>query len=430
MKARDAGRPRIVFLHFTAPPIVGGVEAVMAEQIRLFRVAGYETLIVAGRVADEQDAELGEIAVIPEMDSENPRYLAIHETLEKEEIPPTFHEMRSVIQRRLEELIQPDDVVIAHNIMTTSFNLALTAAVRGAVASGKLPHLIIWCHDVARNVNPKRDVPQYHGQPWDLLRTRIPSAAYVAVSTARQQILADILDCSPALIRVIPNGVDPVQLLALSDVGKHLVDTYDLFQADLVMLMPVRITKVKHIEFALQVADVLKRSGLDVRLVVTGPPDPHVTDIPDYVDDLRELRRQLSLQDEAIFVHDGTAKYPSPFMIEASVVAELYRIADLVPMPSIREGFGMPVFEAALVDRPVFATPIPATQELPDFRYLIAMDESPESVAQRIRQWADADATHVLRRTVRRDFTWPGIFKNKILPLVKEVAGGSAGPRS
>ncbi len=427
MNPEQDRRPRIVFLHFTAPPIVGGVEAVMAEHVRLFREAGYETLIIAGRVPPEPDTSLGEVVLIPEMDSENPRYLEVHESLEKEQVPPAFKEMHESIERQLEQALLPGDIVIAHNVLTTHFNLALVAAVHSVVAHGKLTRLIIWCHDISRHVNPEREAPQYHGEPWDLLRTRIPGAVYVAVSTARQHSLAGILDCSPDDIRVIRNGVDPVQLLALSDVGRHIAETFRLFQADLVMLMPVRITKVKNIEFALQLVAVLKQARMDVRLIVTGPPDPHVEEIRDYVDDLRDLRRKLSVEEDAVFLYDGTEQYPSPFLIETSVVTELYRIADMVLMPSIREGFGMPVFEAAFLGKPVFATHIPATQELPEFQHFIESGEPPESVARRIRQWAELDTTHVLRRTVRGGYTWSIIFKRKILPLVKEVAGTPAG---
>ncbi len=426
----DGGRPRIVFLHFTAPPIVGGVEAVIAEHVRMFREAGYPTLIIAGRVAEEPAEGLGDILLIPEMDSENPQYLEIHPMLEKGNIPPAFAEMRASIERQIQQALQPGDIVIAHNVLTTHFNLALVAAIHGLVARGKLPRLIIWCHDISRHVNPQRDAPQYQGQPWDLLRTRIPSAIYVAVSTARQETLASILDCSPQLIYVIRNGVDPAQLLALSDVGRHLADAYGLFRADIVMLMPVRITKVKNIEFAFHVVQVLKNSGLQVRLVITGPPDPHVEDIRGYVDELRELRESLSIQEDAIFVYDGTDRYPAPFLIEATVVAELYRIADLILMPSHREGFGMPVFEAAFLGRPVFATDIPATQELPGFENLIKPDETPESVAQRIRRWAESDTTHTLRKIVRSEFTWSSIFTRKILPLVKELAATAASAQS
>jgi glycosyltransferase involved in cell wall biosynthesis len=93
----------------------------------------------------------------------------------------------------------------------------------------------------------------------------------------------------------------------------------------------------------------------------------------------------------------------------------------MVLMPSLREGFGIPVLEAALMGRPVFATSIPVTQDLPAFHQLIEKDESPESVAQRIAAWAEADTTHRLRTTVRREYTWSGIFTKRVLPLVAEI---------
>jgi glycosyltransferase involved in cell wall biosynthesis len=424
----EPDRPRIVFLHFTAPPIVGGVEAVIAEHVRLFSEAGYQTLIVAGRVAEDSGDDSAEIVVIPEMDSENPDYLAVYPSLEAGKIPESFLRLQSAIESGLKRALMPSDVVIAHNILTTHFNLALTAAVHALARANELPHLVCWCHDISRHVNPDRDAPQYHGQPWDLLRTRIPGAVYVAVSSSRQQALASILDCSAAAIEVIPNGVDPVQLLGLSDLGSHLIVEFDLFAVDLLLLMPVRITKVKNIEFALQVAHELKGSGRTLRLIVTGPPDPHVADIPDYLEELIKLRDSLDLHEDVIFVHEGTSRYPSPLMLEPDIVGEFYRISDLILMPSIREGFGMPVLEAGMVDRPVFATTIPVTQDLPEFKYLIERDESAYSVARRINQWAETDAAHRLRREVRSNFTWSRIFSRRIIPLVKRVAHTGRGP--
>lgn len=413
--------PRIVFLHFTAPPIVGGVEAVIAEHIRLFTEAGYQTLIITGRDGHAEDNGLGKVKAIPEMDSENATYLGIVSAIESGKVPEEFRGLQTKIQRRLEHALRPTDVVIAHNILTTHFNLALTAAVHGLAEHGQLEHLIVWCHDISKHVNPEREAPQYHGFPWDLLRTRIRSASYVAVSSARQQTLAGILDCPAEIIKVVPNGVDAGQLLGLSPLGARLIEEYGLFTADLILLMPVRITRAKNIEFALQVAHAIKESGRTLRLVITGPPDPHSADIQDYYQGLVAQRERLGLHDEVIFVHEGTSKHLA-VLLDAATVGELYRISDLILMPSIREGFGMPVLEAGLVDRPVFATSAPVTEDLPEFRFLIEQEESAESVGRRILQWADADAAHRLRVEVRSHYTWPRIFEREIIPLVETVA--------
>ena len=43
------GRPRVGILHFTAPPIVGGVEAIVGEQANALLTRGYEVTVLAGR---------------------------------------------------------------------------------------------------------------------------------------------------------------------------------------------------------------------------------------------------------------------------------------------------------------------------------------------------------------------------------------------
>ena len=122
-----------------------------------------------------------------------------------------------------------------------------------------------------------------------------------------------------------------------------------------------------------------------------------------------------------IFIYDGTSKHPYPFIIDQPLVAELYRISDLVLMPSLREGFGLPVLEAGLMDKPIFATPMPIMDEMEKrFVFVIEQDESVKKVARRIQRWAKQDAAHNLRVEVRRNYTWSSIFLNKIKPLITQ----------
>ena len=59
-------------------------------------------------------------------------------------------------------------------------------------------------------------------------------------------------------------------------------------------------------------------------------------------------RRSLSLETEAVFLHEHLTDPADPLDLVPTDVAELYRLADLVLMPSLREGFGIPVLEAGL----------------------------------------------------------------------------------
>ena len=353
--------------------------------------------------------------------SKSPQYLNLKPSIDLGKPSPEFSELQARIERALTEQLQPTDVVIVHNALSTHFNLALTAALLHLVELGSVHHMIAWCHDVSRYVNPDSGAVQRSGFPWDSLRTRAPAVTYVAVSHRRQRLLAQVLRCAPELIQVIPNGVNPAQLLGLSALGNELVEEWGLLDADLVILMPVRITRAKNIEFGVRVSDFLRKAGVHLRLIVTGPPDPHVPEIRELYEDLKQLRQSLNLSTDVIFAYDGTKKHKSPLELDPSVVGELYRLTDLILMPSLREGFGLPVLEAGMASHPVFATNIPVVAELSDFEYLIKPDEFAESVAARIRNWAELDQAYRLRRQVRQRFTWQAIFSSKLLPLIQNL---------
>ena len=415
--------PQIVILHYTAPPVIGGVESTIEQHARLLADAGYSVTILAGRGAPGSNT-----VIIPELDSEHPDNLQIACALAENVVLPEFDVLHAVIENALAPILDGSDVVIVHNVLQHHFNMPLTAALHHLMDRGVARRVVAWCYDISRYVNPSSGVQLRYGFPWDLLRAYRSEITYVSVSSQRQRSLAKILGCPQDAIRVIPNGVDPALLLGLSELGQHLVEEFGLLQADLVILMPIRITRAKNIEFALQVTAALKASGIWPKLVVTGPPDPHAPDIQAYYHQLLALRHDLDVDDQVVFVYEGTSGLPRPLALSAIEVAELYRVCDLVLMPSHREGFGVPVLEGGLVGKPVFATAIPVLEDVDaESVYVIEPDESPEQVAARIKGWMRDNRAHRLRRRVRQDYGWPIIFARSIQPLIRDCLGTREG---
>ena len=64
----------IALLHYSAPPIVGGVESVMGHQARQMAAAGHHVLLTAGRGLALAGA--ADIVILPQLDSRHPRVLA------------------------------------------------------------------------------------------------------------------------------------------------------------------------------------------------------------------------------------------------------------------------------------------------------------------------------------------------------------------
>jgi len=410
----------IAILHYSIPPVVGGVEAVIQAHAGLLLAAGYPVTLIAGA---------GELAALPkgtgfikieEMDSRHPQVTEISRQLEAGENPAQFEALKIALASKLQHTCEPFDTILVHNIFSKHFNLPLTAALFDLLDQGLVKNCIAWCHDISWTSDHAR-AKVFPGYPWDLLRTYREDITYVVVSNARQGELAGLFHCPAEQIRVIYNGVDPRELYSLSVEGQALVERLELGEADLILLMPVRITQAKNIELALQVVASLKGRGIRPKLVVTGPPDPHDRGDMEYYQSLLEARRHFGVEQEARFVYGSGPNPEIGYTIELPVVREMYRTCDALFMPSHREGFGMPILEAGLMGMPVFTTPIPAAEEIGGQDVIrFSSTDSPDRVAELILSWVKSSSTQQLRKRIRQRYTWQAIFQHDILPLLNE----------
>jgi glycosyltransferase involved in cell wall biosynthesis len=410
---------KVALLHYSVPPVIGGVENVILVHSRLFLEAGYPVTIITGR-GDKKDLPVGvELMHIPEIDSQHPRIIEMSHQLEQGRIPEQFEEMVNWLAEKLASILASLDILIVHNIFTKHFNLPLTAALFRLLDQGVIQHCIAWCHDITWT-SPSSRPEVYERYPWDLLRTPRSDITYVTISRERQRDFADLFRWPPERIAVVYNGVDPDGLLGLSEAGQALIHRLGLWDSDLNLLMPVRVTKAKNMELALRVVAVLKKKGVHLKLVVTGPPDPHDAMNLKYFRSILRLRRELGIIYQMRFVYESGPNPAEPMIIDTSIVAELLHVSDALFMPSHREGFGMPVLEAGLIGIPVFcAETVPAANEIGGQDIIrFSPDADPGQVADLILTWMEHSSVLRLRRRIRQHLTWQNIFEREILPLL------------
>lgn len=397
----------VALIHYTAPPVVGGVEAVLAQQARYLAEAGYRVRVIAGEAQIEAPGV--ETVPIPPMYGRHPEIAPIQAALAAGRVPPEFEGWRSRLRAALSEALQGVEVAILHNVCTLDKNLVLSAALYDLVHR-EPRRWIGWHHDA---VVLREGEPRFPGAPWDLVFRPWP-VIHVTVSEARRGALAAAWGIPPERIHVIPNGVDLAGFFRWTPLTRSLVERLGLMEADLILLAPVRITRRKRLEDALGVVRALReRMGWDARLVVTGPPGPHSPENQAYLERLRDLRAAWGLTDAVYFL----CEFVEGGLPEESV-ADFYTLADAVLLTSREEGFGLPVLEAGMARLPVFGYALPPLVELGGGEvHLLPERHGPEGLAEAIVRRLEKDPAFHLRRRVRRQFSWPILIRTRLIPL-------------
>lgn len=394
---------------------MGGVESVIAQHARLMTDAGHSVRMLAGR-GEPVDQNIPFIS-IPLADSRHPDILAAKQLLDKGQVPANFEPLVSSLLSTLEETIRDTDILIAHNVCSLHKNLALTAAIHRLNQHAGSPHLILWHHDLAWTT-PRYQAELHADYPWDLLRQDWSSATQVVVSELRRQELTELLGIPPERVSVIPNGLDMRRFFKLEDITQEFIRQLDLLAAKPLLLLPVRITPRKNIELALNILKDLRPLFPAARLVITGPMGPHNPANIHYFNRLQELRDKLGLQRAATFLAEISPEY-----LADEVIADFYRLADALLMPSREEGFGIPVLEAGISGLPVFCSDIPPLRSLAEENAVyFSPDGDPRQIAEDIHARLSTDGAYHLRVKARTQFTWEGVFKEHIEPLLRNTA--------
>ncbi|MEO6797691.1 MAG: glycosyltransferase family 4 protein [Candidatus Dormibacter sp.] len=409
--------PRVGLLHYTCPPVIGGVETILYEQARRLSALGSPVTILSGRGGPLPAPTAIQLVLIPELDSKHRDVVATREALDRGEVSAGFDVLRDSLHTRLEPQLGALDVLIIHNVLSLHFNLALTS-VLWELADRPTPRLISWVHDLSW-VNPLYASEMHPGEPWSYLRRQHPRITPIFISSQRRDEWHALTGVPQPTDRVIPNGIDAESLLRIGPATRSLVDRLHLDQADVVMLAPVRITRRKNLEWAIEAAAAVRATGQTVRLLITGPPGPHNPNAGDYVNELKALTHRLGLDDAVLFLFElQPAGAQATFAVDAATLSDLYMLSDVVTLPSTSEGFGLPLAEAAIFRTPVVCTDLPVFREIaPTGPRYVPIDSGAAGFSEAVLASLREDTTR-LRRRVLHDLSWDTIVRERLIPLL------------
>jgi glycosyltransferase involved in cell wall biosynthesis len=398
------GVRRILFVHYTTPQILGGVEQVMAAHIAALQAAGKDVAMLAGRGGAKPKGV--RVIRVAEADSRHPTVERDLAALSKGVVPPGHEALVARLEKKIRPHVERADRVVVHNVMTMPLNLALTS-VLASLAREHRDRFIAWTHDISyfdeRYAGLRRE-----GAPWDLVTRAIPGVRYVTVSQERADQLSQLTGLARDDIEVVTNGVDVGEVLGLAPTGLHLAQRLRLFDADPLLLLPVRLTRRKRIEAAIDATAALRRRGHPAMLVVTGTVGPHDATNTAYLKELRARAKKV----------DGVHLLAAlGLKIDYGTVVDLYSLADVLVFPSESEGFGIPMLEAGLHRMPIVCSDIPALRETGgDDPIYVRPDANGEDIADAVELALSAPVMRMRARA--RGHAWPRVLRERVLPVI------------
>ncbi len=402
----------IALLHYTCPPFVGGVEEIIRQQASLFHRFYHPVKIIAGNGGHFTDEY--EIEINPLLSSRNSSILKLqrnaNENFDKLEL------FSNKIYKYLKKTLENIDILIAHNVLTMPYNLPLTLALHRLADTKKI---VSWNHDSPyfyESYNPSFDSP-----PWDILKKYNDKIYYVTISDSRSKEFKKLYGIKED-IPVIPNGIDPIRFFRLDRTTVRLIHENNLFSSDLILVQPSRLHPRKNIELSIEVLSSLHKKGLKARLLLTGAYDPHEKKNIEYYYKLRRLIKKLDLDEYVIIVAEYKFEDGEKMTADRIAIRDLYLISDILFLPSIQEGFGIPIIEAGMIRLPVFCSAIPPFKNIGGNNvYYFNLDDPPDEIADKIIRIISTLKPQRLYKYVTNNLVWDNIYITMLKPLLEKI---------
>ena len=408
----------IGIIHYSCPPVVGGVEQVLSQQASILHRLGQSISVLSGMGEVYTDAF--PVRIEPLLRSNHPGITKAHEQ-SKSGIYKDIRRLTNRIYQILADWSQGFDVILAHNVLHMPFNLPLALAIRRLAASSHGPAIVSWAHD-SPYLQP--NYPDYlNDHPWNVLRRSHPNIHYATISEARRRLFEALI--GDVQWRVINNGIDPETLLYLDQKSIKLAEELDLFNRDLVVVQPSRITPRKNLELSIHIVRGIKRLGYNILFVLTGAYDPHEGRAVSYYRRLRYWIKELGMQDNIAILAEYRFRDNKKLVPDRIFIRDLYLIADLLLMTSKDEGFGLPLIEAGMIKLPIACSDIPPFLEVGGDACFFGIDDPPLSIAGRIMAYLARSDTHKMFRNVMRKYILEVVCRRDLMPFLHGLVSKS-----
>ena len=404
---------QVVMLHYTIPPVVGGVEFMIEPLSKLFVKNGWHVSLITGK--GNINKPNIKSTVIPELFPGHPKIIRMQENLKTGSFPDNYELEVTNFEKNLMTQIGDIRNVIIHNIMTMSFNLVATSALHHYMENNPEKNFYVWIHDMAWLMKDHNKY-LYKNKPWSILKTTSKNVKYITISKFRKKQAMELFNIPSNRIQVVPNGIEVNDFLYLNDSTKKIISKINMDQMSNMILIPARILPRKNLLRSLDIIAELIKVDPTIVAVLSGSPDATNSLSSIHFEELKNHAQKLCLdKNNLIFLHDFAIEYNFDDKENREIVRDFFNFCKAVMLLSTDEGFGIPLLEAGISKKSLILSDLEVFHEIADKNAIFIPEFEPTTeAAKRINQQifqCSNNATAMFRKVIK-NYSWDAIWDN------------------
>lgn len=311
---------------------------VVGEQLKMFLRHGYSpVLIVSEGWEPPEDTIFSTV--------ETRKIFPAH-VYNEAKVDDVFHEEVDKLYNDLKEALADIEIVITHDLIFLPDYVKHNVACRKLIEERPELEWMHWVHSATSPGALIRERAMYGEKYEELLSSRFPNSVVIFPNAASISRVAINFGYEEDQVFEVPHSTDLVTKWQLDHRVVRLFDDNDIWFDDVVMVYPCRLDRGKNCDANIRTIAALNRIKVSATIIFV---DFHSTgdDKVVFRQDLKELARNLGVEDKVHFMseQDESLHLESPY----KVVGDLFRLANVMVMPSKSETYSL-VAQEALAD--------------------------------------------------------------------------------
>jgi len=393
---------KIAFLHYTYYPISGGVENLLKFYTSYLANFGYQIKVLVGQgKEDNPNIKIITKEALQPLSIINP---VLYEAIKKRQFNANDYKTEiGQVYQILETELKDYQNIVFHNLLSIKLNPFFSLALVKYIQANPDKNFLNWIHDHNLIVNDEIKTDHLPDDIVGFMKTTFPNVKLISISDKLKQQLNKIYP--DQAIQTIYDGISLEKIYKFTPFLARYLMAHKILNKSPLILLPHNILPRKNIEYALDIAAVLKKDYPGILLMLTGGISIHSRSDSSkeaYLQMLLSKIDELKLKENILFIDLDLKKQNYDLKLED--IYSLYQLSDLVFYLSKQENFGMPVVESSLFMKPAFTLDLAVFKEIAGEKLNYLPKNNPLKAADSVKKVLQENIALQLLASIKKRF--------------------------